>query len=728
MNAPPSAARPVPRSVLSRIIAPLEAKATNITRFAITLKEPHRCYAPSDKVSGSVSFCVTKPVRITHLVIDLTASVKVFKKNVGSDESLSRKELFHGVGRGVMEPEYFGDGFATIFQHESVLCGDATLPRQHYVYRFEIAFPSKSLPSSISFERGKVYYQLIATLTRPTSVLPTLSCNYRINFRDSIDIATLRPQHRAIALEPVIGRPRSRSQATNATPRTDLRAIGANTDEPGELSSPVRQALQVAQEGSMACTTLNEPDSPATTSSRTSQGISTQKGLSSRPDKAIRIQVDLLRGGCLPGGEATVRVSVKHVRAVRSLHGVIITLHRMSHVDREPSTPIKASDRTKLGLDAVPKSRSGLSGLVFSSEDPNMTFRANLAQNTTHLIVDPETLSATVTQSVRVPEEVFPTIMNVPGNLLAFKYYVEVIVDVQAKLASQNSYFSWYVQANGSFDTPKNTVAFDYQHTSVFRRETCVVACDMPLIIGTKDSTPKLLRQPAIFSASHVSTVHPGISQSQGTRLDRRALLRHRNQEISDITQMASTPGGDTHDKNIQRSMDQQIRPDTQLQLSLRVEDSLIDEKTRLRRAAELLLPSAPPMDEDHGDVGSSSLRLPEPSAPTEIEIRSGAGVTVLTPTAEITPMSTIYRDSTRQSISAERRETPSATNRTQVDKQELERQSLMAMVGAPELESDEEAGRRVDVPSAPILEDAGVEQTFYGHSDRIDELPLYQE
>ena len=150
MNALHPAARAAPRSVLSRITTPLEAKATNITKFAITLNQPHRCYAPGDTISGSVSFCVTKPVLITHIVIGLTAFVKIFRKNVGSEKSLSKKEIFHGVGRGIMEPEYFGDGFATIFQNESVLCGDATLLRQHYVYRFDIAFPSGSLPSSIS--------------------------------------------------------------------------------------------------------------------------------------------------------------------------------------------------------------------------------------------------------------------------------------------------------------------------------------------------------------------------------------------------------------------------------------------------------------------------------------------------------------------------------------------------------------------------------------------------
>ncbi|MCJ1400693.1 ph-response sensor protein [Xylographa trunciseda] len=727
MNAPPLATRAAPRSVLSRITAPLEAKATNITKYAITLNEPHRCYTPSDTISGYVSFCVTKPVRITHLVINLAASVKIFRKNVGSDRSLSKKEIFHGVGRGSMEPEYFGDGFAIIFQHENLLCGDATLPRQHYVYRFDIAFPSKSLPSSISFERGKICYQLIATLTRPTSVLPTLSCNCKVNFRDSIDIARLRPQHRAIALEPVIRRPRSRSQANYATARPDLGAINSNSDEPGERSPAIQQALLVAQEGGVACAVPHEPDSPATTSSRNSQRVILQQGLSGRADKAIRVQVDLLRGGCLPGGEATVRVTVNHVRAVRSLHGIIVTLHRMSHVDREPSTPIKASDRTKLGLDAVPKSRTGLGGLIFSSEDPNMTFRANLAQNTTHLIINPETLSATVTQSVRVPEEVFPTITNVPGNLLIFKYYVEVIVDVQAKLASQNSYFSWYVQANGSFDTPKNTVAFDYQRTSVFRRETCVIACDMPLIIGTKDTTPKLLRQLAITPANHLPTVHPETLQLPHDLPDRRTPNRYRDQEYSDATQIPRIPGGEHQDEGGQQPRDQEIRPDTQFHFSPPAEDEQLDEKTRLRRATEFLLPSAPPMDEDDGDAGPSILRSPQPSAPTELELQSVGAEAGRPPKKEISPAKNSQIEPAQQNISAESSETSRASDSIQDDKQEMQRQRLMAMASAPDLDSDEEAEWRAHEPSAPILEEDQINQTYYSQSDQTEALPLYQ-
>ncbi|MCJ1421531.1 ph-response sensor protein [Xylographa parallela] len=449
-----------------------------------------------------------------------------------------------------------------------------------------------------------------------------------------------------------------------------------------------------------------------------------QQALPSRAGKAIRIQVDLLRGGCLPGGEATVRVTVNHVRAVRSLHGVIVTLHRMSYIDREPSTTIKASKRTKLGLDAVPKSRTGFGGLVFSSEDPNMTFRANLAQNTTHLIVDPETLSATVTQSVRVPEEVFPTVTNVPGNLLIFKYYVEVIVDVQAKLASQNSYFNWYVQANGSFDTPKNTVAFDYQRTSVFRRDASVIACDMPLIIGTKDTTPKLLKQPAIVIAGHLPTVHPGTIQLQHNQPDRRAPPRHRNQEFWDTVQRPSTPGNDTQDESTEQSTNQEIRPKSQLQSS---PDELVDEKTRLRRAAELLLPSAPSLEEDHDCTGSSGLRSPEPSAPTEYELHNGGEETILASIREVVRISSTHEDSARQDINAGTSEISSATNRTQDDKQEMERRRLMAMVSAPELDSDEEAERRLHKPSAPMLNDDNIHQTFNDHLDQIEDLPLYQ-
>ena len=527
-----------------------------------------------------------------------------------------------------------------------------------------------------------------------------------------------------IILEPVVRRPRSRSQANNSTGRSEFGPNVTDSDEHSEHSASVRQALSIAQGESLQSAVPCEPDSPVPTSNRNSQRVIMQQGPHGPADKAIRIQVDLLRGGCLPGSEATVRVTVNHVRPVRSLHGIIVTLHRMSHIDREPSTPIKASDRTKLGLDAVPKSRTGLGGLLFTSEDPNMTFRANLAQNTTHLIVDPETLSATVTQSVRVPEEVFPTITNVPGNLLVFKYYVEVIVDVQAKLASQNSYFNWYVQANGSFDAPKNSVAFDYQRTSVFRRETHVVACDMPLIIGTKDTTPKLSKQPAVTSANRLTTVNLESLRFQEGEPDYEEAHTYRVQENLKATQPSILPPTSPLDESSQQSIRQETT-DSRFQSSPPAGEALLDEKIRLHRAAELLLPSTPPLEGDNGDAGPSTLRSLQPSAPTELQIRGNHNELGPSSMTEATAITTLPMVQLQQTINADSCET-STTNSIRDDKQEMERQRFMAMTSAPELDSDEEAERRVHEPSAPILDDNGGNQTYYNHLDQIENLPLY--
>ncbi|RAL63135.1 hypothetical protein DID88_004217 [Monilinia fructigena] len=74
-----------------------------------------------------------------------------------------------------------------------------------------------------------------------------------------------------------------------------------------------------------------------------------------------------------------------------------------------------------------PKSKTGLGGLSLSSAGSTSVFRKDLSQTFAPLIVDPTTLTAQVTASVRVPEDCFPTICGVPGQMVNFKYQVEVI-------------------------------------------------------------------------------------------------------------------------------------------------------------------------------------------------------------------------------------------------------------------------------------------------------------
>lgn len=57
---------------------------------------------------------------------------------------------FLGPGRGRRNGEYLGNGLATLFEDEVVLCGDGRLKEGIYKFRFELCFPPYSLPSSIS--------------------------------------------------------------------------------------------------------------------------------------------------------------------------------------------------------------------------------------------------------------------------------------------------------------------------------------------------------------------------------------------------------------------------------------------------------------------------------------------------------------------------------------------------------------------------------------------------
>jgi hypothetical protein len=141
--------RPASRSLISRITSPFAAKTKNIPEFEIELAEPHRQYSPGDLVKGSVILTVTKPIRITHLVAGIRGYVKVYKNAVTPGQGTSKEAAIIGTGRGERGSEYFGNGFATIFEKELPLCGDGRLVPTVYSFEFELGIRSQDVPSSI---------------------------------------------------------------------------------------------------------------------------------------------------------------------------------------------------------------------------------------------------------------------------------------------------------------------------------------------------------------------------------------------------------------------------------------------------------------------------------------------------------------------------------------------------------------------------------------------------
>lgn len=136
-------------SLLSKFRSQLGQRNRSLADFYIEPDDPWRSYFPGDVVTGTVVLTVVRPVRITHLVISLHGVVKVFKNTVPSGEATPEVSSL-GPGRGRRGAEYLGNGLATLFEDEVVLCGEGRLKEGIYKFRFEMSFPPYALPSSIS--------------------------------------------------------------------------------------------------------------------------------------------------------------------------------------------------------------------------------------------------------------------------------------------------------------------------------------------------------------------------------------------------------------------------------------------------------------------------------------------------------------------------------------------------------------------------------------------------
>ena len=116
---------------------------------------------------------VAKAQRITHLVLRLHGFVKVANRPRPPGESISYDEALMALekGRGRRGIEYFGNGFARLFEEETVLCGEGRVLGQ-YEFRFEMVLPARGLPSAIdvSFtakQHSQVHCEVILTTDAP---------------------------------------------------------------------------------------------------------------------------------------------------------------------------------------------------------------------------------------------------------------------------------------------------------------------------------------------------------------------------------------------------------------------------------------------------------------------------------------------------------------------------------------------------------------------------------
>ena len=598
-------------------------------------------------------------------------------------------------------------------------------------------------------------------MTRPTTISPTSTCGRNIHVIESIDIARLRkPKPRVFSLEPLARRTRSRhhpraktspagtddsgtlkqkpaAQVGDASPGHVLVATGGIDDPP---QSPVPSDISSAS----AISSSNISFRIGNGGTKTNQGNESHSSASIITDKTVIAEAEVLRGGCLPGDLVPVRIKIEHTKPIKSVHGIIITLYRQGRIDTYPPLPVgpRIAGQKPKYEEYYPMSRTGLSGLSLSSAGTVHLYRMDLAQTFAPLIVDPVNMTTVVQTSVRVPDDVFPTISCVPGDIISFKYYVEIVIDLAGKLATQGrfprismtgvpapyDYASGSNQADNLTQGTPQTLTTNFANTDQIRREKSVVFCNFEVVMGTKDTERKNSKRPIMNRED--STIPRSSYESD-----------HRSREAQcyqvtaapavlpyNVGALNSHSHYDTEDLTQHPAKD--MAPVATPLYPFPEQEDALDEKTRLRRAEEYLLPSAPPLDEE---ANSSTSHAFEPSAPCQDVLE--AAYHQYEPNTLVydgpPPAMSAAKNTRAETVADPHAHSSEKTDETKCDKQELERQRLLAAASSPDDGEVEESGasglRAVLTPSAPALYESDEYHFPHDHPSGTDYLPRYQ-
>jgi arrestin-related trafficking adapter 9 len=732
---------------------------------AVEPEDAFKVYSPGETVRGHIILTVLKGFDITHLVVALQGYARVYKHQITPGDGLPVADSIVN-SKGSKGFEYHGNGVASLFQDEQILCGSGFLKKAVYKFAFDLQFPAKSMPSTVEFERGTVSYMISATVTRPVTMIPTYTKHKRLKFQDTLDIESFNvPKSRVITLEPLSKRGKikkvgqtssmgthdasSRSQLSRKNTQTStVTSAPSHLNDPPLSPAPSEDTVATTATASTLSFRQAENGSPSRKASPEASDAHSSR--TSTSAHTITATTELPRHGALPGDSIPIRVSVSHTKP--SVRGVVIaTLYRLGRVDMYPTIPLasKGKDKQVEYEDVYPKSRTGLGGLYFASASPTSAFRKDLSQSSTMMVVNPNTLTADITTSVRVPEAAFPTISNVPGGMISFTYHIEVVIDLFGKLGetrflprltSSDPLFTPTQEAGNQLTSEWSNNVLD---TSQLRRNKSVVTFEMSVTVGTKDSSRKSKQPAKLEPPPELETpkdendlnYHEQEWAGEDWGQEGHDYYYDENGQPQYYDPYYYDPyyyGGhhDYHHGYWDHHQHQYPQGD---HIPPPQPEEAVDEKTRLRRQEELLLPSQPPQE---GEASSSAAAL-EPSAPIlgendlheETEtVREG----LVTPSTPGPPASVNSTDTVRPySTSPPPFPIPSVASTSATDdKQELERQRLMAQASAPPSEEAEATSSSTSAPptapSAPAITEEDLEQGP-SHDGEGHDLPQYQ-
>ncbi|KAG9823231.1 hypothetical protein KCU63_g16944, partial [Aureobasidium melanogenum] len=425
-----------------------------------------------------------------------------------------------------------------------------------------------------------------------------------------------------------------------------------------------------------------------------------------------------------------------------------------------PLGPVSDGQKRKYE-DYYPKSITGLGGLSLSGAGSSHTFRKDLAQILVPLYVDPISLTAEINAKIGVPHGAFPTINTVPGAMISFRYYIEVVLDIQGKL-THDRYLSQHgsgpvsaaarpvdAKENNLFNGPDDTPFLMLNgagilDTAPIRRDKSVATCTFEVVVGTTDTDRKVKKgkeratepPPSPPVAEQTLNMSQHASQQQGQSAvsihDFESYQHpdmynydygHDGYQYDSVYDYGSN--GHQWGTDQEYIYDQSYYPDYYEPPPLENEDSL-PEKERLRRAEARLMPSQPPV---MASTSSDADRATAPALPPDDfyqypRVAAGSSTQyaeVASQTARRAPASGANHDL----IEGSSNQLPPTD-----DKHELQRRQLeLAASGPPSglLNTAEEISTESG-PSAPLMIDDNVhEYVPEGDEAGADKLPQYR-
>lgn len=383
-------------------------QVADLKLFVIELDEPLRVWQPHETITGVLVLQLRRDARNVAIRLTMVSEVKIkYGNRPAASVKAKRAER-------VFEKSTLIYGLNTRDTNNVPIANGLT--KGEHKFPFRVKIPNhKRLFSSLHFERGAIsnflefsIEQIEYAESKPLDQLTDLNQSHhpepsaeQQNIFTYKPVAVCRKQFNLIVPVDITNLPPPKTKTVILQSNNTGMFVRAAKLKPSNCSNIDDGVSSITQHSTFS----NASTGSSTYSSEGSSSMATHNGNNTQPkdNKLLRIDVNIPHSGFIVGDIIPVDINVKHYKPFYHPAGIITTLVRICRV---------------AGGD---------------NESPMETFRKDVCQNISPLIIDQDTLKGSSTVLLKVPMDVFASFTKIP-QFFSFQYYVEVVVVLSTKV------------------------------------------------------------------------------------------------------------------------------------------------------------------------------------------------------------------------------------------------------------------------------------------------------